>query len=40
MAHPNLHAKSSVKKWGGTEQDYIPIHEWFDETKSEYSYQN
>jgi len=34
MAHPKLHAKSSVKKWGGTEQDYMSIHEWFDETKA------
>lgn len=34
MAHPKLHAKSSVKKWGGTEQDYIHIHNWLDETKA------
>tara|TARA_R110000824_G_scaffold135278_4_gene298502 strand:- start:138 stop:482 length:345 start_codon:yes stop_codon:yes gene_type:complete len=31
--HPKLHAKSSVKKWGGKIEDYLPIHEWFDETK-------
>lgn len=34
MAHPELHAKSSVKKFGGKEEDYIKIHNWFDETKS------
>lgn len=34
MAHPLLHAKSSVKKFGGKEKDYIAIHNWFDETKS------
>jgi len=34
VAHPLLHAKSSVKKWGGKEQDYIHLHNWLDETKS------
>lgn len=34
MAHPNMHAKSSVKKWGGKPEDYIHIHEWFDATKA------
>ena len=34
MAHPNLHAKSSVRKWGGKPEDYIAIHDWLDETKS------
>lgn len=33
MAHPYHHALSSVKKWGGTVEDYIRIHEWFDESK-------
>jgi len=28
------HAKSSVKKFGGTTYDYIKIHEWFDATKA------
>ena len=30
MAHPYHHALSSVKKWGGTVEDYLPIHSWFD----------
>ena len=34
MAHPNLHAKSSAKKYGGEPNEYIHIHEWFDETKA------
>ena len=38
MAHPNQHAKSSVRKWGGVEEDYIKIHEWFDETKAWYGH--
>ena len=38
MAHPILHAKSSVKKWGGHWSDYIHIHQWFDETKDWYGH--
>ncbi len=34
MGHPYHHALSSVKKWGGTAQDYLPIHQWFDESKA------
>ena len=34
MAHPYHHAKSSVKKWGGVINDYLPIHDWFDATKA------
>jgi hypothetical protein len=33
MAHPVIHAKSSAKKFGGIWEDYIKIHNWFDETK-------
>ena len=38
MAHPYDHARSSVKKWGGKPEDYIHIHEWFDETKAWYGH--
>ena len=38
MAHPLIHAKSSVKKYGGKIEDYTHIHEWFDETKSWYGH--
>ena len=33
MAHPYHHALSSVRKWGGAVEDYIPIHDWFDQSK-------
>jgi hypothetical protein len=33
MADPYHHAVSSVKKWGGVPEDYLPIHQWFDGTK-------
>src|ERR1039458_1704446 len=33
MAHPYHHSLSSVRKWGGHVDDYIRIHEWFDESK-------
>jgi hypothetical protein len=34
MAHPLLHAKSSVKRFGGVVEDYIHLHNWLDETKA------
>ncbi len=36
MSHPLHHAISSQKKWAGKIDDYLPIHNWFDETKSSY----
>ena len=30
---PLRHAKNSVKRFGGTVDDYLPIHLWFDQTK-------
>lgn len=30
---PLQHAKISARKYGGTWQEYIKIHEWFDQTK-------
>ena len=33
MSHPYHHSLSSVKKWGGSVEDYLPIHNWFDESK-------
>ncbi|WP_409562270.1 hypothetical protein RLW55_00900 [Hyphomicrobium sp. B1] len=35
MAHAYHHAISSVKKWGGTTDDYLAIHAWFDESKGQ-----
>jgi hypothetical protein len=37
MAHPYHHALSSVKKYGGSAQDYLAIHEFFDESKSHFA---
>jgi len=31
--HPYHHALSSVQRWGGVVEDYLPIHDWFDESK-------
>jgi hypothetical protein len=36
MSHPLHHAISSQKKHGGLIEDYLPIHNWFDETKAHY----
>lgn len=33
MANPYHHAVSSARKWGGKPEDYLHVHEWFDETK-------
>lgn len=30
---PFLHAKISVKRWGGTPSDYMPIHDFIDQSK-------
>jgi hypothetical protein len=34
MAHPLKHAQSSARKFGGKPEDYLPIHNWFDESKA------
>jgi hypothetical protein len=34
MAHPYQHAVSSARKFGGIPEDYMHIHNWFDETKA------
>lgn len=31
MGHCYHHALSSVKKWGGAVEDYLRLHQWFDE---------
>ena len=37
MIHTYHHALSSVKKWGGEPEDYLPIHSFFDETKAHFA---
>ena len=34
MGHCYHHALSSAKKWGGGADDYLPLHQWFDESKA------
>src|SRR3546814_18831276 len=34
MGHCYHHALSSVRKWGGEPEDYLPLHQWFDESKA------
>jgi len=36
MATPVHHAMSSVNNWNGKLEDYLPIHNWFDDTKAYY----
>ncbi len=31
--HSYYHALSSVKRWGGIVDDYIALHNWFDQSK-------
>ena len=34
MSNPQIHAERSAKRWGGTPEDYLEIHRWFDATKA------
>ena len=34
MSHPYEHSKSSARKWGGEPEEYLHLHQWFDETKA------
>lgn len=34
MSHCYYHALSSVRKWGGVVEDYLPLHQWFDQSKA------
>lgn len=37
MSHTTHHAKNSVAIWGGKMEDYLPIHDWLDETKETFA---
>lgn len=37
MSKPYVHARSSAKRWGGKEEDYLPIHEFMDSSKETFS---
>jgi hypothetical protein len=32
--NPHIHSKSSVKRWGGRVEDYLPLHQFLDSPKS------
>lgn len=34
---PLIHARNSVKRYGGNIEDYMHIHNWFDSTKAAYA---
>lgn len=34
---PYIHAKNSVKRYGGKIEDYMPIHDFFDSTKAAFA---
>lgn len=34
---PYSHAKNSVKRYGGSIEDYLPVHDWFDSSKATYA---
>lgn len=34
VSKPYIHAQSSAKRYGGKPEDYLAIHEWFDQTKA------
>lgn len=33
MSHCHYHALSSFRRWCGNADDYLPLHQWFDESK-------
>lgn len=33
MSNPLVHAERSVRHWGGTVPDYLPLHQWLDSTR-------
>lgn len=37
MAHPFHHAERSARLFGGCAEDYLAIHDWFDESKAHFA---
>lgn len=35
--HPVDHARTSVRLFGGKEEDYLPLHDWMDDTKQTFA---
>src|SRR5258705_425490 len=38
MSHPYDHSRSSARRYGGVPDDYLAIHNWFDESKKFYAH--
>lgn len=36
MTHPYYHAVSSARAYGGEPSDYLPVHEWLDQSKEHF----
>ncbi len=36
MTSPYYHAESSARRFGGKAEDYLSIHQWFDQTKESF----
>ena len=34
MSNSLVHAERAVQKWGGSVEDYLPVHQFFDSTKA------
>jgi hypothetical protein len=34
LSKPYVHSLRSVKRYGGTVENFLPIHDWFDSTKA------
>jgi hypothetical protein len=37
MPHPLFHAESSVRRFGGRIDDYLPLHTWMDASKASFA---
>ena len=37
MSHPYHHAQSSVKRFGGAVEDYLPLHQFLDSSKEHFA---
>jgi hypothetical protein len=34
---PRCHARNSVRRWKGKLEDYVPIHDWMDQSKAHHA---
>lgn len=36
MSNPLIHAERSARRWGGTADDYLSLHQWLDSTQTHF----